>query len=300
MAASVELTLGGVFGFRGHSAEVYLTMEEAIRRLRSKTNKPQSRNNQFIPGIDYVSEVERSARFLLVRYLEGYKSVQKTIVEEEDQHFVAKRIWVSVPIHKHLIDGVLFAKGAIQDRWFLVQGEEVGEAFGRLNRYLRAVGGEVSLSSYASPQQEALAQDILVTLYFQDLYGGRIRGIKIAGKRYPVLGTRVRYSGDWDLRRSEYADEINERLRAGEKVESITVVPSRASVPASVGREVPTFTIRSDLRISSRSKIRDKTVWAAIAIAKLLEEHNRNLIQEVFEEERRLRLRSVVSLEKFL
>ncbi|MFQ6126125.1 MAG: hypothetical protein ACE5R6_16175 [Candidatus Heimdallarchaeota archaeon] len=63
---------------------------------------------------------------------------------------------------------------------------------------------------------------------------------------------------------------------------------------------MPTFTIRSDLRISSRSKIRDKTVWAAIAIAKLLEEHNRNLIQEVFEEERRLRLRSVVSLEKFL
>ena len=300
MASSVEPTMGGVFGFHGHPIGVNITMEEAIKRLRSNTNRPQTKKNQFIPGIDYVSQVERSSKFLMVRYLEGCKSVQKTIVDEEDHHIISKQIRVSIPIHKHLIDAVLFSKGSIQDRWFFVQGGEVGEAFGRLNRYLRAMGCEVSVSSFASPQQEALTQDILVTLYFHDFYGGRIRGIKIAGKRYPVLGTNVRYSGDWDLRRSEYTDEINERLRAGEKVENITFVPSRDTVPALVGRKVPTFTIRSDLRISSRGKIRDKTVWTAIALAKLLEEYNRNTIQETFEEERRLRLRSFVSLENFL
>ncbi len=275
-------------------------MEEAIKRLRSSTNRPQIQKRQFIPGIDYVSQVERSSKFLLVRYLEGFKSVQKTIVEEENHQFISKQIRVSVPIHKYLIDAVIFSKGSIQDQWFFVQGEEVGDAFGRLNRYLRALGCEVSVSSFASPQQETLTQDILVTLYFHDFFGGRIRGIKIAGKRYPVLGTHVRYSGDWDLRRSEYTDEINERLRAGERVENITFIPSRDNVPALVGRNVPTFTIRSDLRISSRGKIRDKTVWTAIALAKLLEEYNRNTIQETFEEERRLRLRSFVSLENFL
>ncbi len=300
MSSFVESTLGGVFGFRGHPIEVDIPMEEAIKRLRSSTNRPQAKKNQFIPGIDYVSQVERSSKFLMVRYLEGYKSVQKTIVEEEDHHFISKQIRVAIPIHKHLIDAVLFSKGSIQDRWFFVQAGEVGEAFGLLNRYLRAMGCEVSVSSFASPQQEDLTQDILTTLYFHDFYGGRIRGIKIAGKRYPVLGTHVRYSGDWDLRHSEYTDEINDRLRAGEKVEYITYVPSRDTVPAIVGPKVPTFTIRSDLRISSRGKIRDKTMWTAIALAKLLEEHNRNVFQETFEEERRLRLRSFMSLENFL
>ena len=303
MELSVDVALSGVFGFRGHPTEITITRGEAIKRLSNRSNKPHSKQSQFIPGIDYIAPVERSSRFLLVRWLEGFKPAQRTIVEEEGQHFIVKRVKIMVPIHKHLIDAVLFSKGAVSDRWFFVQGDDVGDAFGRLNRYLRAVGclNEVGISSFSGlPHQDAVVQDILGVLYFNDLYGGRIVGIKIAGKRYSIDGSRVRYSGHFDLRRSEFAEEINERVRSGEIIENITLQLSRGSVPASVRRKVPIFTIRNDLRISSRSKISDKTVWTAISLAKLLEEYRQSAFISVIEAERRILSRSLVSLEDFL
>ncbi|MFQ5820356.1 MAG: hypothetical protein ACE5I5_10245 [Candidatus Heimdallarchaeota archaeon] len=303
MDVSVDSTLGGVFGFRGYPIKDTITMEEALKCLHDNKNRPKSIKRQFIPGIDLVSQVERSSGFLFVRYLEGFKPTYRSLVDETSEHFVTKQIKVSVPIHNHLIDATLFSKGAVNDRWFFVQGKDVGDAYGRLNRYFRTLGllKKVSVSNVLGlPHQEAVVQDILVALYFQNLYGARIIGIKIAGKRYSVMGTRVRYSGGFDLRRSEFADEINDKVRTEEKIESLTLVLSRDSVPASVGSRIPVFTIRNDLRISSRSKINNKTVNTAITLSKLLEEYKRNFVRVNLEEERKVLLRPLVSLENFL
>jgi len=303
VTAFVDTALSGVFGFRGHSNGIDINLKEALDRLRDPINRPLNKERQFIPGIDQTSPVERSSGFLFIRFLEGFKSTHRTIVEEHEDHFITKRVKVHNPIHNHIVDAVLFAKGTVNDRWFFVQGTDLGDAFGRLNRYLHALGylDQVNVSSFSGiAHQEAIVQDILATLYFDHEKGGRVSGIKIAGKRYNVMGTRVRYSGDFDLRRSEFSEEINEKVRIGEKIESLTLELSRSSVPSSIGGRIPIFTIRNDLRISSRSKINDRTIKTAIALSKLLEEYKREFVQESFDVERRLVSRSLVSLENFL
>ena len=158
----------------------------------------------------------------------------------------------------------------------------------------------MSVTSFGGlPHPENVIQDILTIFYFHNQHVERISGIKIAGKRYNVMGTKVRYSGDFDLRRSEFADEINEKVRAGETIESLTLILTRGSLPTSVGVKVPIFTIRNDLRISSRGKINNKTIRTAIGLSNLLEENYNTTFTSTIEMERKLS-KSLVSLENFL